>query len=42
MRKNATKAGYTVAAVAGLSRGVAPESTAKALEEMKANWIAIR
>ena len=47
MRKSATaldaaKAGYTVAVVAGLSRGVAPETAAKALEEMKANGIAIR
>jgi nicotinamidase/pyrazinamidase len=39
---DAAKAGYTVAVVAGLSRGVAPETTAKALEEMKANGIAIR
>jgi len=39
---DAAKAGYTVAVVAGLSRGVAPETAAKALEEMKANGIAIR
>jgi len=39
---DAAKAGYTVAVVAGLSRGVAPDTTAKALEEMKANGIAIR
>ena len=39
---DAAKAGYTVAVVAGLSRGVAPDTTAKALEELKANGIAIR
>jgi len=39
---DAAKAGYTVAVVEGLSRGVAPDTTAKALEEMKANGIAIR
>jgi len=39
---DAAKVGDTVAVVAGLSRGVAPETTTKALEEMKANGIAIR
>ena len=39
---DAAKAGYTVTVVAGLSRGVAPDTTAKALEEMQANGIAIR
>jgi nicotinamidase/pyrazinamidase len=39
---DAAKAGYKVTVVAGLSRGVAPDTTAKALEEMKATGIAIR
>jgi nicotinamidase/pyrazinamidase len=39
---DAAKAGYTVAVVAGLSRGVAPETTAEALEEMQASGIVIR
>ena len=39
---DAAKAGYKVAVVAGLSRGVSPDTTAKALEEMKANGITIR
>jgi nicotinamidase/pyrazinamidase len=39
---DAAKAGYTVAVLAGLSRGVAPDTTDKALQEMQANGIAIR
>jgi nicotinamidase/pyrazinamidase len=39
---DAAKAGYTVAVVAGLSRGVAPETTVRALTEMQAHGIAIR
>jgi nicotinamidase/pyrazinamidase len=39
---DAAKAGYKVTVVAGLSRGVAPDTTATALEEMKANGITIR
>jgi nicotinamidase/pyrazinamidase len=36
------RAGYTVGVVAGLSRGVARDTTEKALQEMKENGIAIR
>lgn len=39
---DAAKAGYTVAVVAGLSRGVAPDTTDKALQEMQANGITLR
>jgi nicotinamidase/pyrazinamidase len=39
---DAAKAGYKVTLVAGLSRGVAPDTTATALEEMQANGITIR
>ncbi|MBI5581240.1 MAG: isochorismatase family protein [Deltaproteobacteria bacterium] len=39
---DAAKAGYKATVVAGLSRGVAPDTTAEALEEMKASGIAIR
>jgi len=39
---DAAKAGYKVTVVAGLSRGVAYDTTATALEEMKANGITIR
>jgi nicotinamidase/pyrazinamidase len=39
---DAANAGYKVAVVAGLSRGVSPDTVARALEEMKANGITIR
>jgi len=38
---DAVEAGYKVTVIEGLSKGVAPESTAKALEEMKARGITI-
>jgi len=39
---DAANAGYKVAVVAELSRGVSPDTVARALEEMKANGITIR
>jgi nicotinamidase/pyrazinamidase len=39
---DAANAGYKVAVVAGLSRGVSPDTVARALEEMKANGITVR
>jgi nicotinamidase/pyrazinamidase len=39
---DAAQADYQVTVVAGLSRGVSPDTTAQALEEMKANGITIR
>jgi nicotinamidase/pyrazinamidase len=39
---DAAHAGYQVTVVAGLSRGVAPDTTSRALEEMKANGIILR
>ena len=39
---DAVVAGYAVTVIEGLSRGVAPESTAAALEEMKARGIKIQ
>jgi nicotinamidase/pyrazinamidase len=39
---DAAQAGYQVTVVAGLSRGVSPDTTTQALEEMKANGITIR
>ena len=38
---DAVKAGYTVAVVTGLSRGVAPDTTDEALQEMQANGITL-
>jgi nicotinamidase/pyrazinamidase len=38
---DAADAGYKVTVVEGLSKGVAPETTAKALEEMKAKGITL-
>lgn len=38
---DATDAGYKVTVVEGLSRGVAPDTTAKALDEMKAKGIVL-
>lgn len=38
---DAAAAGYKVTVVEGLSKGVAPDTTAKALEEMKAKGIAL-
>ena len=38
---DATAAGYKVTVVEGLSKGVAPDTTAKALEEMKAKGITL-
>jgi nicotinamidase/pyrazinamidase len=39
---DAVKAGYKVTVIEGLSRGVAPDTTAKALDEMKQAGIAIK
>jgi len=39
---DAAKAGYKVTVIEGLCRGVAPESTAKALQEMKEKGITIK
>jgi nicotinamidase/pyrazinamidase len=39
---DAVNAGYQVTVIEGLSKGVAPETTAKALEEMKTKGIAIK
>jgi nicotinamidase/pyrazinamidase len=39
---DAVDAGYKVTVIEGLSKGVAPETTAKALEEMKAKGITIK
>lgn len=39
---DATAAGYKVTVIEGLSKGVAPDTTAKALEEMKAKGITIK
>lgn len=39
---DAVDAGYKVTVIEGLSKGVAPETTAKALEEMKAKGIEIQ
>lgn len=39
---DAVDAGYKVTVIEGLSKGVAPETTAKALEEMKAKGIIIK
>jgi nicotinamidase/pyrazinamidase len=39
---DAADAGYKVTVIEGLSKGVAPETTAKALEEMKAKGIIIK
>jgi nicotinamidase/pyrazinamidase len=39
---HAVEAGYKVTVIEGLSRGVAPETTAQALEEMKAKGIVIK
>jgi len=39
---DAVDAGYNVTVIDGLSKGVAPETTAQALEEMKAKGIAIK
>ena len=39
---DAADAGYKVTVIEGLSKGVAPETTAKALEEMKAKGITIK
>lgn len=39
---DAANAGYKVTVVAGLCRGVAPDTTVAALEEMQANGIALR
>ena len=39
---DAVAAGYKVTVIEGLSRGVAPDTTAKALEEMKAKGIIIK
>jgi nicotinamidase/pyrazinamidase len=39
---DAVDAGYKVTVIEGLSKGVAPETTAKALEEMKAKGILIK
>ena len=38
---DAADAGYKVTVVEGLSKGVAPDTTARALEEMKANGITV-
>jgi nicotinamidase/pyrazinamidase len=39
---DAVDAGYKVTVIEGLSKGVAPETTAKALEEMKAKGIIVK
>jgi nicotinamidase/pyrazinamidase len=39
---DAVDAGYQVTLIKGLSKGVAPETTAQALEEMKAKGIIIQ
>ena len=39
---DAADAGYKVTVIEGLSKGVAPDTTAKALEEMKAKGIIIK
>jgi nicotinamidase/pyrazinamidase len=39
---HAADAGFKVTVIEGLSRGVAPDTTAKALEEMKAKGITIK
>ena len=39
---DAVDAGYQVTVIEGLSKGVAPETTAKALEEMKAKGVTIQ
>jgi len=39
---DAVAAGYTVTVIEGLSKGVAPETTAQALEDMKAKGITIK
>ncbi len=39
---DAVAAGYKVTVIEGLSKGVAPDTTAKALEEMKAKGIIIK
>ena len=39
---DAMAAGYNVTVIEGLSKGVAPDTTAKALEEMKAKGIVIK
>jgi nicotinamidase/pyrazinamidase len=39
---DAAHVGYKATVVAGLSRGVAPDTTAAALEEMQANGISSR
>jgi nicotinamidase/pyrazinamidase len=39
---DAAAAGYKVTVIEGLSKGVAPDTTAKALEEMKAKGITVK
>ena len=39
---DAAAAGYKVTVIEGLSKGVAPDTTAKALEEMKAKGIIVK